>query len=52
MEINIKKASKTVEELEKTILLQQQKIEKQQIEITSYIWDRLGIDMPRSSLCG
>jgi transposase len=36
MEINIKKASKTVEELEKTILLQQQKIEKQQIEITSY----------------
>jgi len=36
MKINAKKPPKTVEELEKIILLQQQKIEKQQIEIISY----------------
>ncbi len=36
MKITIKNPPKTVEELEKIILLQQQKIEKQQLEITSH----------------
>lgn len=36
MKINIKKPPKTIEELEKIILLQQQKIENQRIEITSH----------------